>query len=152
MPKTKLQRVIFALFMSFMMVFGMESYNHIINSGSFEWRLFYIPILELIGLMVTVITLETFIGGKVSRKLAFLFINPQKSRPLIVILSVQVTMVLIMCPMMSLVASIVFKNGLNGNLIMIWIKTIVINFPIALLWQICVAGPIVRFVVSRIPF
>jgi hypothetical protein len=150
MPTTKIQKIIFALFMSLIMVFGMESYNHIIATRVFNLNVFSIPILELCGLMATVIALETFVAGRLARKLAFSFVNPEKKHPALIILSIQIANVLLMCPMMSFVATLVFKNGLHNNMMLVWLQTIIINFPMALLWQIFVAGPVVRFAVSKI--
>jgi hypothetical protein len=150
MPDTKLQKVLFALLMSLIMVFGMETYNHIIVADSLNRSVFFIPALELAGLMATVIALETLIAGKLARKLAFGFVSPEKSRPFLIILAIQVSTVLIMCPMMSFVATLVFKNGLHNNTLSIWLQTVAVNFPMALFWQILVAGPVVRFTVSKI--
>jgi hypothetical protein len=150
MPKTRFQKAIFAFLMSLVMVFGMETYNHIISTNSFSFSVFYISLLELTGLMLTVIALETLIAGKLARKLAFSVVNPEQSRPVFIILAIQISTVLLMCPMMSFVATIIFKDGLHGNILSIWLQTIAINFPMALLWQILFAGPIVRFAVSKI--
>ena len=150
MPKTRFQKAVFALLMSLVMVFGMESYNHIISSNSFSLNVFYISLLELAGLMTIVIVLETLIAGKLARKIAFSVVNPEQSRPVLIILAIQISTVLLMCPMMSFVATLIFKDGLHGNTLSIWLQTVAINFPVALLWQILFAGPFVRFVVSKI--
>jgi hypothetical protein len=60
-----------------------------------------------------------------------------------------VVMVCCMCPLMSLVATIVFKGGFNGQLAATWAQTLALNFPMAFCWQIFVAGPLVRFVFNR---
>ncbi|CAI3595096.1 Conserved hypothetical protein [Clostridium neonatale] len=44
-----------------------------------------------------------------------------------------------MCPMMSLVATILFK-GVDVEFFAKWIQTVVIDFPMALCWQIFIAG------------
>jgi hypothetical protein len=150
MPTTKIQKVLFGLFMSFMMVFGMEAYNHIIAANSFHFSLLLIPFLELCVLMTTVIALEMLVAGSLAGKLAFRFVNPATDRPFAIILAIQISTVLLMCPMMSFVATLVFKDGLSGNLFQIWLKTIALNFPMALIWQIAVAGPVVRFAVNKL--
>ncbi|MDR2802000.1 MAG: DUF2798 domain-containing protein [Prevotellaceae bacterium] len=150
MPNTKLQKVLFALLMSLIMVFGMETYNRIIAAGSFNRNVFYISALELAGLMTIVIALETLIAGKLARKLAFSFVSLEKSHPFLIILAIQISTVLVMCPIMSFVATLIFKNGLHHNTLLIWLQAMAVNFPMALLWQILIAGPIVRFTVSKI--
>jgi hypothetical protein len=135
--------------MSFLMVFGMEVYNHIMAANSFHIRLLFIPFLELCLLMAIVIALQTFIARPLAVKLARRFVNPAAARPFALVLAMQVATVLLMCPMMSLVATLVFKNGLSGRLFQLWLQTMALNFPMALVWQIAVAGPVTRFAVSR---
>ena len=61
--------------------------------------------------------------------------------------------VLIMCPTMSLVASILFNVILAGmpvaQLPAIWVGTVIKNFPMALLWNLFAAGPISRLVFAK---
>ena len=61
--------------------------------------------------------------------------------------------VLIMCPTMSLVASILFNVILAGmpvaQLPAIWVGTLIKNFPMALLWNLFAAGPISRLVFAK---
>ena len=58
--------------------------------------------------------------------------------------------VLIMCPTMSLVASILFNIVLAGmpvsQLPGIWVGTLIKNFPMALLWNLFTASPVTRLV------
>lgn len=147
MPKTKSQKILFSLLMSFFMVYGMEVYNEAIINKGMTNSLFLLSVLKILPLMLTVIVLETFIGGPLARKLAFRLINPENSRPFALILTVQVMTVCLMCPMMSLVAAVVFKGGFCSQLPAKWVQTVAINFPMAFCWQIFVAGPIVRLIV-----
>ena len=58
--------------------------------------------------------------------------------------------VLIMCPTMSLVASLLFNIGLGVapllQLPAIWAGTVIKNFPMALLWNLFAAGPLTRLI------
>jgi len=150
MPTTRFQKVVFSILMSFAMVYGMEVYNSALRNGRVTGSLFLLPVGQVLLLMLTVVILETVIGGPIARKLAFKVVNPEKSRPIIVILAVQVMTVAIMCPMMSLVASLVFKCGFSHELAAVWAQTVVINFPMAFCWQIFVAGPLVRLAVKHL--
>lgn len=62
--------------------------------------------------------------------------------------------VLIMCPTMSLVASIIFNIVLAENsfylLPAIWVGTVIKNFPMALLWNLFAAGPITRLIYKKL--
>lgn len=44
-------------------------------------------------------------------------------------------------------APLAFKLPPAGELVAIWLQTVALNFPMALLWQLFVAGPAVRTVV-----
>lgn len=150
MPKTTLQKIIFSILMSFIMVYGMEVYNGAIKNKGMTNSLFLIPFGELLMLMAIVIVSETFIGGPLARKLALRLVDPQKDRPIIVILVIQTMTVCMMCPIMSFIAAIIFKGGFNTQILAKWVQTVAINFPMAFCWQIIIAGPSVRFVVRII--
>ena len=66
----------------------------------------------------------------------------------IVILAISAMTVCVMCPMMSFVATALFK-GVNASLIPNWIQTTALNFPMALCWQIFFAGPLVRMIFGK---
>ena len=53
--------------------------------------------------------------------------------------------VCLMCPMMSFIATLLFKNA-GSNFIAVWFQTTVMNFPMALCWQIFGAGPLGRLI------
>lgn len=147
MPETKSQKILFSILMSFAMVYGMEVYNSAIRNRSLDSSSFFLPIGELVLLMLTVIILETLLVGPLVRGIAFKIVIPDKAKPIVVILAVQIMTVCLMCPIMSLVASLAFKGGFNSQIVATWAKTVVINFPMAFCWQIFVAGPLVRLIV-----
>jgi len=53
-----------------------------------------------------------------------------------------------MCPVMSFIATALFKHP-GSEIIAQWLQTTVINFPMALCWQIFFAGPLVRNVFGK---
>jgi hypothetical protein len=150
MPKTNSQKILFPILMSFFMVYGMEVYNTAIIHKGITNSLFLLPIGELIMLMIVVIILETFIGGPLARKLTFRLVNPEKDRPIVIILAIQIMTICMMCPMMSLVATIIFKGGFSPQIIAKWVQTVGMNFPMAFFWQIFIAGPLVRLIVRTV--
>ena len=101
--------------------------------------------------MFAVILLQELIAGRTARRIAFKFADPATARPLRVTIAVQVATVLLMCPMMSLVAAIVFKADAAAPLYAKWLMTFLFNLPMAMLWQLLVAGPLVRGVIKRVP-
>ena len=60
-------------------------------------------------------------------------------------LAISAVSVLLMCPLMSLAATLLFKHA-GVQVIAVWFETTAKNFPMALLWQLFFAGPLVRFV------
>ena len=150
MPKTRGQKIVFSILMSFTMVYGMEVYNSALRNGGMTKSQFLLPVGQVLLLMLIVVVLETVIGGPIARKIAFKVADPEKSKPIIVILTVQVMTVAVMCPMMSMVASLIFKGGFSHELFAVWAQTVAINFPMAFCWQIFVAGPLVRLIVNHL--
>ncbi len=146
MPQTRNEKILFSLLMAIFMVYGMETYNHLLISNSFSFSVFLINPIELLYLVIIVIVLETFIGGPLARKIAFRIYSTPKSQ-LSAIIVTQICTVLLMCPMMSLVATILFKTGLSASIFSVWIDTFCINIIMALLWQLFIAGPLVRKIV-----
>ena len=55
-----------------------------------------------------------------------------------------------MCPMMSFVATLLFKDYSESGFIGTWLQTTVMNFPMAFFWQIFFAGPFVRNVFGAV--
>ena len=54
-----------------------------------------------------------------------------------------------MCPLMSLAATLLFKDA-GSEIIAVWLQTTAINFPVALCWQLFFAGPVVRAIFGLI--
>ena len=143
MPKTKLQNVIFTIFMAFVMVYAMICYNISLNIGGLSNKVFLMAFSELRIMLPVAFILEFFIVEKASKFLAFRFIDPSKERPIVIILSISSMIVCLMCPMMSFVATLLFKNP-GSEIIAVWLQTTAMNFPMAFFWQIFFAGPFVR--------
>lgn len=151
MPKTKTQKIIFSLLMALLMVYGMETYNHIIVYG-FTPNSLAISIPELLWLMAIVIVLQELIAGRLARKIAFSIVRPSEKPALKTIIAIQIATVCLMCPMMSFVAALAFKGALPGPLWLKWLQAVAVNFPMAMIWQIFVAGPVVRTIVKQCEF
>ena len=58
-------------------------------------------------------------------------------------IAISVVSIIGMCPLMSLAATLLFKNA-GIQFISVWFQTTAINFPMAFFWQLCFAGPLVR--------
>ena len=149
MPKTKFQNVIFTLMMALVMVYAMICYNISLNKGGMSGEVFLLAFHELIIMWPLAFVLEMFVVERLARKLAFRIVTPGQDRPIFITLAISSMIVCLMCPTMSLAATILFKNP-GANIIPIWLETTALNFPMAFFWQIFFAGPLVRTIFGAI--
>jgi len=149
MPRTAFQKLVFGIMMAVMMVYGMEVYNASLRNGGLSNACFVLKAREVVVLGLVVLMLEGAIAGSLARRLALGVVDPGTAKPIVMILAVSVFKVCTMCPMMSLVAVILFK-GVDGEIAAKWIQTAALNFPMALSWQLLVAGPLVRFLFRKV--
>lgn len=145
MPKTKLQNVIFTAAMAFVMVYGMVCYNVSLAVGGMSNQVFLMAFGELVVLWPVAIVLELFLVERLAQKLAFRLFTPGQDKPVFILLAISSFIVCLMCPLMSLIATVLYKQA-GAELVAAWIQTTVLNFPMALFWQLVVAGPLVRLV------
>lgn len=142
MPKSKLQNIIFTIVMAFVMVYGMVCYNIAIDMGGLSNSVFLLAFHEMPIMWPVAAVLEFFVVEKLSKKLAFRFISPN-DKPIFIILSISTMIVCLMCPTMSLIATLLFANAGN-EFVAVWLQKLAFNFPMALFWQVFFAGPFVR--------
>lgn len=143
LPQSRLQDVFFTAFMAFVMVYAMICYNISLSIGGLKNFVFLAAFNEIIIMWPIAVALELIFVGKLAQKLAFRFVTPGKDSKIMIILSISAMSVCLMCPLMSLAATIIFKHAGEG-FVSVWLQTTAINFPMALCWQIFFAGPFVR--------
>ena len=148
MPKTKFQNVIFTLLMAVAMVYAMIGYNIALNRGGMMNEVFLLAFHELLIMWPVAFVLEMFVVERLAKMLAFRLVTPE-DKPIFILLAISCMIVCLMCPMMSFVATILFKNP-GKEIIAVWFQTTVLNFPMALCWQIFFAGPMVRLIFRTI--
>ncbi|MCR5272821.1 MAG: DUF2798 domain-containing protein [Lachnospiraceae bacterium] len=144
MPKNRLEETVFTIIMVIVMVYAMICYNIALANKGFENFIFVAALSELPIMGVAGFLLDTFIAGPLAKKNTFKIFNPAQDKPIFIILSISIFSVLFMCPMMSFIATVLFKGGFNANTISLWIQTTALNLPMAFFWQLMVAGPLVR--------
>lgn len=144
MPKTKLQNFIFTVMMAFIMVYAMICYNIAIAIGGMNNQVFMMAFQEMVVMWPVAIILELFIVEKIASKLTFRIVDSQIDRPLHIQLTLCSMIVCFMCPIMSFIATLLFKDA-GIQMIAIWLQTTVINFPMAMGWQIFFGGPLGRW-------
>lgn len=148
MKKTLFEDVVFTVMMSFSMTYAMELYNLSMQQG-LSYGLFLEVFKEVWWITLIVAVIQWFFGGPLARRRAFRIIDPAIDRPFLVTLVIGACTVCVMCPTMSMVATILFKHP-GVNVIPIWLTTLVKNFPMAFFWQLIFAGPLVRYLHGKI--
>ena len=141
MPKTKFQNVVFTIIMAVIMVYGMIVYNVALNTGGVTNQTFLMALHEMPIMVPIAFILEFFIVEKLATKLAFTVVRPT-DRPQIITYAISTMIVCIMCPTMSLIATLLFKQPSFGT----WIHTFGCNMPMALIWQLLFCGPFSRLI------
>ena len=147
MPKTKFQNVVFTLMMSFLMVYAMICYNISLNIGGMSNQVFLMAFGEMKIMWPVAFVLEFFIVDNLAHKLAFRIVTP-KDRPFAITVAISVMIICIMCPIMSLIATILFKNA-GSQFVAVWLQTTFMNFPVAFFWQLMYCGPLIRFLFGK---
>ena len=146
MPKNKFQDAIFTIIMATVMVYGMIVYNVALNTGGVTGKTFLMALHEMPIMVPVAFVLEFFVVGKLARMLAFKVMRPD-DRPQFITYAISICICCIMCPIMSLIATILFKENRSfGTFIQTW----GMNFPMALLYQMFYCGPFVRLVFRSI--
>lgn len=145
MPKNKVQDAIFTIIMATIMVYGMVVYNVALNIGGVSSKTFLLALKELPIMVPIAFVLKFFIVGKLANILAFKVVTPQ-DRPQIITYAISICICCIMCPIMSLIATFLFKTPSFGT----WIKTWALNFPMAMFYQMFYCGPLVRLIFRTI--
>ena len=145
MPKNKFQDVVFTAIMATIMVYGMVVYNVALNTGDVSGTTFVAALHELPIMVPIAFILEFFVVGKIARGLAFSVMTPQ-DRPQFITYAISICICCIMCPVMSLIATVLF----NKPDFCTWVQTWARNFPMAICYQLFYCGPLVRLIFRTI--
>ncbi len=146
MPKNKFQDVVFTLIMATIMVYGMVVYNVALNTGGVTGTTFLSALHELPIMVPIAFVLEFFVVGRLAKMLAFRVMRPD-DRPQFITYAISICICCIMCPVMSLAATILFKENKSFGT---WVQTWTLNFPMAICYQMFYCGPFVRLIFRTI--
>lgn len=162
MPKTKVQGVVFGLLMSYVMAYGMEVYNVAIkegfnlNVGGFSTmtnQVFLGALIEASYMGAFVFITSSLYGNRLGAAFAERHTDVTRDNPYFCRVMRQAGTVAVMCPTMSMIASILFNVILAGqslvNLPAIFVGTLLKNFPMALFWNMFAAAPFCHFVFDK---
>ena len=142
MPKTTGQKMLFGLLMSFFMVLAMELYNTGLRNGGLTNAGIPEALRELPLMFVLCFLTSTVAGEPLAARLAARLAVPREW-PLAAVLARSAMTVCVMCPAMSLWATVLFQRP-DIEFVPAWLQTVVKNFPMAFFWQIFFCGPLVR--------
>lgn len=154
MPKTKFQGIVFGLIMSYAMAIGMEVYNIAFKMGfhtapgglsGMTNAVFPAALKETVCMGVLVMLFSSLWGNRLGAKIAARHTDPARDGVYLQRIWRQAGTVGVMCPTMSLCASILFNivlaHGMWSQLPAIWVGTMLKNFPMAFLWNLYAAAP-----------
>lgn len=144
-PRNLLENVIFTIIMAFLMVYAMICYNIAINIGGMKDAVFMMALGELRIMWPAAILLELFVMERPVMALTSRVATPEMPFFFVLLIRCALT-VCLMCPAMSLIATLLFKDYTEAGLVSVWLQTCIINFPMALSWQIFFAGPAGRHI------
>lgn len=147
MFQKKWHEVLFTVVTSGLMIYLMGVYNVALHTGGLAYATFGIaahsfPLEWVIGFVFA-----ACIAGPQAPKLAFR-VAQRGDRSIFIILCIQTFTVCTMVPLMSLVGTLE-SSGLNAQLPVVWLQTVVLNFLVAYPLQIFVVGPLVRGIFRR---
>ena len=119
----------------------MICYNICLNVGGMSNQVFLMAFGELKIMWPVAFVLEFFIVDNLAHKLAFRIVTP-KDRPFAITAAISIMIICIMCPVMSLIATILFKNA-GSQFVAVWFQTTLLRSPYPLPLRQNVPGEII---------
>ena len=143
-----LMRFAFPVSMALLMCYGMELYNHLLMGMGLSIATLLSPFSELLPMAAAVVIIEQAVGGRAVEAIMARLGNHEGSLPRGMVLGTVTCIV--MCPLMSMVATLAFKHPTPATIAPIWFGTFMRNLPFALAWALLVARPISGKVAGRL--
>ena len=163
MPQNKLQGFLFGLIMSYAMAYGMEIYNVAIRQGvtltvggfsNMTLTVFSDALKETSYMGLLVLLFSSLFGNRLGAALAARHCDPEKDNTYLCHIFRQAGTVAVMCPTMSLAASVLFNIILGGTSVIqlpaVWLGTLLKNFPMAFFWNMFAAAPFTHWLFGRL--
>lgn len=163
MTNNKRQGFLFGVIMSYAMAYGMEVYNVAIREGvnliaggftNMTNLIFWEALQETWYMGLIVLLFSNLWGNRLGAAFAARHCNPETDPPYLCRILRQAGTVAVMCPTMSLAASILFNLILGDasltQLPALWIGTLLKNFPMAFFWTMFAAAPFTHWVMGKL--
>ncbi|MBM7694268.1 membrane protein implicated in regulation of membrane protease activity [Peribacillus deserti] len=147
MPSNKKEGIIFGLFMCFGMVLIMSVYNTVLHG--FSSFTVGSAVIQFVVTLIVAFIAESLVEPK-ARKIA-LSLPYKKSKEINFIVALAFCMVPMMVLIMSVYGLILtaFMTGIEGLIFRAYIKTVGLNFMVALPSQLLIVGPISRWLLGK---
>ena len=149
--------------MSYAMAYGMEVYNVAIKEGfhmaaggrsNMSNLVFWDALKEASYMGLFVFLFSNLWGNRLGAAFAARHCDPGRDNPYVCQLLRQAGTVAVMCPTMSMVASLLFNVFLAGapitRLPAIWVGTLFKNFPMAFFWNMFAAAPFSHWLFGKL--
>ena len=149
MPKTKKEELVFTLMMCTAMLAMMISYNQVMAGGSLNALTFSSWLHEAMIMGPVIVALEFGLIAPLAHKAAFGIIRNYTHDRIPVPIIISIATVCCVCPMAS-AAAVLFVRHITENFGAVWLAALSMNFPVALCWQLFVAGPLVRYLFGKL--
>lgn len=159
MPTNKKEGIVFGLIMSYTMTTWMELFNSAHNGGGFA-SLADAPlgrtVVEIMFLGLIVFAVSNLFGNKAGAAFAARHTHPGTDNPYFCKIMRQAGTVAVMCPTMSLIATMLFQIVLAEKpisplmILPTFLDTVIRNFPIAFFWNMFVAAPFTGWLFGKI--
>lgn len=162
-PRTRTQGLLYGVFMTVFMTIGMEIYNNAVKMGvnlqpggfsNMDWSVITGAIEELPLMLPIVFAISNLYGNRVGHTIASRLVDPDRDSEFWQRCVTIACTTLVMCPSMSLFASILFNVVLAGrpvvDLPVIYLGTVYKNFAMALLWNLFVASPLSQLCLGKV--
>ena len=163
MFKKKLPGIVFGLIMSYSMAVGMEIYNCAIQLGyhsqagglsGMSYAVLARALTEASYMGIIVFAVSNLLGNRAGAAFEARHGDPERDSAYFLRLLRQGGTVAVMCPSMSLVASVLFSVIMGGEpparLPVIWLGTLIKNFPMAFFWNFFAAAPFTHWLHGRL--
>lgn len=161
MIQSKAQGIFFGILMSYSMALGMELYNTALNLGvqlqpgglgNLTLPVLLEALRETVFMGAIVLIVSNLWGNRLGARFTRRRCDPARDNPYFCQLLRQGGTVAVMCPTMSLIASILFQVVLGDApltcLPLIWLGTVLKNFPMAFFWNFFFAAPLCHWAVG----
>lgn len=148
MPQNRFQNIVFTAMMVFVMAYAITLFHTALNRQGLRVGMLLTALMRMWIPYSFALVYELLVAKPLACRIAMRMAGAG-SGPLPRIVAMALSMVTMMCPVMSLFAASVF-GGFDATLPARWLVLLERTYPFALALQLLVAGPLVRYLFGRL--